>query len=635
MNPQEVKEILDRIRNVTVAVCGDFCLDAYWILDPKGGEISVETGLRAQAVRKHYYSLGGASNIVANLAALKPAGIKAVGVVGDDIFGRELVNQLAGPGVDVGSMLVQTEDFDTVTFAKRYISDVEEPRIDFGFFNKRSVKTDEAILRSLGDALESCDAVILNQQVPGSFNNEEFIGQVNALVEQHGDAIILLDSRHYGHKFKGFYRKTNEIEAARLNGIDAATTDVIGLGELKVYAQNLYRESDKPVFVTRGPRGIVTIDAEGVSEVPGIQILKKTDPVGAGDTTVSALALALAAGVRPARAAAFANLAAAVTVQKLFRTGTACGEEILEISRDADYIYQPELASDIRQARYVEGTEIEMCYPHEAMCLGKVRHAVFDHDGTISTLRQGWETIMEPVMVRAILGEQYATADETLYQKVRSRVLDYIHKSTGLQTVIQMENLVEMVGEFGIVPRERILDKHGYKRVYDVALMDMVNKRITRLQSGQLNVDDYTVKGAVGFLKLLNARGITLYLASGSDCEGVVNEATVLGYVALFGGRIYGAVEDVRKYSKKMVIEKIMVENELRGPDLAVFGDGPVEIRESRKRDGVAVGVASDEVRRHGLNKDKRARLVKAGAHIIIPDFSQPEQLIKLLLGKA
>jgi hypothetical protein len=82
-----------------------------------------------------------------------------------------------------------------------------------------------------------------------------------------------------------------------------------------------------------------------------------------------------------------------------------------------------------------------------------------------------------------------------------------------------------------------------------------------------------------------------------------------------------------------MAIEKIMAENNLNGPELAVFGDGPVEIRESRKREGVAVGVASDEVRRHGLNKEKRARLVKAGAHIIIPDFSQRENLLRLLLG--
>ena len=80
-----------------------------------------------------------------------------------------------------------------------------------------------------------------------------------------------------------------------------------------------------------------------------------------------------------------------------------------------------------------------------------------------------------------------------------------------------------------------------------------------------------------------------------------------------------------------MVIEGIMQENNLQGPELAVFGDGPVEMRECRKRGGIAVGIASDEIRRHGLNIEKRTRLIKAGAHIIVPDFSQHDKLIKSL----
>jgi hypothetical protein len=80
-----------------------------------------------------------------------------------------------------------------------------------------------------------------------------------------------------------------------------------------------------------------------------------------------------------------------------------------------------------------------------------------------------------------------------------------------------------------------------------------------------------------------------------------------------------------------MVIEQIMKENNLHGQELVVFGDGPVEIRECRKRNGIAVGLASDEIRRHGLNIEKRPRLIKAGAQIIIPDFSQLQKLLALL----
>ena len=64
---------------------------------------------------------------------------------------------------------------------------------------------------------------------------------------------------------------------------------------------------------------------------------------------------------------------------------------------------------------------------------------------------------------------------------------------------------------------------------------------------------------------------------------------------------------------------------------VVTFGDGPVEIRETKKAGGLTVGVATDEVRRYGLNEKKRSRLIKAGADIIIPDFTQANQLLKLL----
>ncbi len=631
MGQERIREISARIKDVKVAVYGDFCLDVYWVLDPRGSEVSLETGLQARAVGKHYYSLGGASNVVANLAALEPAAIQVIGVIGDDIFGRELTRQFNELGVDTTCLVVQKEDFDTVAFGKPYLEGNEQPRMDFGFFNKRTEATDRAILDGIRNALKTADSLIANQQVPGSITNESFIDGANALFGEFSDKVVLLDSRHFGHKFKNIYRKTNDFEAAHLNNVDAKLDDVLTFADVKKYAGNLYKQFDKPVFLTRGARGIVTIDSDGVHEVPGIQLLKKLDIVGAGDTVTSALALCLGAGVGPAEAAEFANCAAAVTVQKLFQTGTASAAEILEIGKDPDYIYRSELASDIRSARYYEDTEIEVCC--ESISLAQIKHAVFDHDGTISTLRQGWEEIMVPMMVKAILGDDYETADETLYHKARNRVLDYIDKSTGIQTIVQMEALVEMVKEFGIVRADKILDKLGYKEIYNNALMELVNRRIEKFKNGELDINDYTIKGSLEFLETLKKRGIKLYLASGTDRHDVIAEAEALGYAGLFDGGIHGSVGDVTKYSKKMVIEKIMADNKLQGPDLVVFGDGPVEIRECRKRDGIAVGIASDEIRRHGLSAEKRTRLIKAGAHVIVPDLSQHETLIELLFG--
>jgi len=629
MKEERIKEILARIKGVKVAVYGDFCIDAYWLLDPRGSEVSLETGLAARAVGRHYYSLGGASNVVANLAALQPAAIRVIGAIGDDIFGRELVRQVNGLHVDTTSLVVQKENFDTVAFGKPYLEGAEQPRMDFGFFNKRTEATDQSLLAATEKALQWADAMIVNQQVPGSIPNESFIERLNDLFKKYSSKVVLLDSRHYGDKFKYIWRKTNDLEAARLNHVDIKLDDVVTLADVEKHAKALYRQFDRPVFLTRGARGIVTVDSEGIHEIPGIQLLKRLDIVGAGDTVTSALALCLGAGVRSAEAAEFANFAAAVTVQKLFQTGTASGAEILEVAKDVDYIYQPELACDTRHARYLDGSEIELCYG--SIPPARIKHAVFDHDGTISTLRQGWEQIMAPVMIKAILGDQYETASETIYQKVRQGVLQYIDQSTGIETIVQMEALVEMVREFGFVPAGKIRDAIGYKKIYNEALMELISNRIEKFKCGELDVSDCTVKGALQFLKALRERGVKLYLASGTDRADVAAEAESLGYAGLFDGGIYGSLGNVATHCKRMVIDRIMIENGLQGPELAVFGDGPVEMRECRKRDGIAVGIASDEIRRYGLNVEKRTRLVKAGAHIIVPDFSQHGKLLKLL----
>jgi rfaE bifunctional protein kinase chain/domain len=336
MKPDRVKEVLEKIKDVRVAVYGDFCLDAYWILSPEGGEISVETALLSQAVKKHYYTLGGASNIVANLAALKPAHIRCIGTIGNDIFGAELTTQLSALGVDTNGIITQKENFDTVTFAKRYLDDTEQPRIDFGFLNKRFLQTDDTLIENIRTALKECDILIFNQQVPGSITNHEFISQSNNLFDEFNDSIVLLDSRHYSEKFTNVYRKTNDIEAAQLNGVEVAAADDVTPEDAKKYAAALYERSRKPVFVTRGAEGILVADSQGLSQLPAVKISAQIDTVGAGDTTTSAIALCLGAKIAPTEAAEFANFAAAVTIKKLFKTGTASPNEILKLSVDTD-----------------------------------------------------------------------------------------------------------------------------------------------------------------------------------------------------------------------------------------------------------------------------------------------------------
>jgi rfaE bifunctional protein kinase chain/domain len=631
MDMNQVEHILNKITSAKIAVYGDFCLDAYWMLDPQGGEVSVETGLKTETIDKHSYSPGGAANVVANLAALEPAYIMSIGVIGNDIFGREMIRQLKQKGADTQGMIVQDHDFDTYAYCKQYIHDKEKPRIDFGFNNTRSIETDDILIEYLEKALINCQVLIFNQQIEGSIPNSRFLEQAGELFKSFPDKIVLLDSRHYSDQLSNVCLKANQIEVARLNGIPAKTGDIIALHKTKIHAKNTFNTLQKPVFVTCGENGVLVADSNGLHHIPGLQVMKRIDPVGAGDTIISALALCLGVDINAVDAADFANIAAAVTIQKLFQTGTASGEEIFELTEDIDYIYRPELADDMRSAKYFEGTHIELCASLEDLELGKIEHVVFDSDGTLNTLREGWYVIMEEMMVNAILANQYDSIETHVYQSVADHVRGYIDNSTGIQTIMQMEALEEMVREFGFIPESEILDKFQYKALFKEKLSKVVNQRIETLNQEYFDASDYTLKGAVDFLAKLSKRGITLYLASGSDLEDIQREAEILGYAQYFNGGIYGSVDDIKKFSKKLLLEKILKENNLGGKNLAVFGDGPVEIRECRKQGGLAIGIASDEVRRYGLDVSKRRRLIRAGSDIVIPDFSQHQELCDLL----
>jgi len=134
-------------------------------------------------------------------------------------------------------------------------------------------------------------------------------------------------------------------------------------------------------------------------------------------------------------------------------------------------------------------------------------------------------------------------------------------------------------------------------------------------------------------LQALKARNVKCYLASGTDEKYVLDEAQLLRLTPYFEG-IYGAQDDYIRFSKRMVIQRIIQENKLSGPEFVGFGDGFVEIEDTKSVNGTAVGVASNEQTREGIDEWKRERLIQAGADLIIPDFRCSDELIKILFPK-
>lgn len=627
---ENLKKILDAIRSVRIAVIGDFCLDAYWFIDDSMSEISIETGVPTRPVSIQRYSLGGAGNVAGNLAAMGVRNVHAFGVTGPDPFGTEMIRIMQETGINTENLLVQEKEWHTHTYAKPYIEGTELNRVDFGNFNRLSENTADRLIENLTRALPGMDAIIINQQVPSGIHTGYFREKLAKVILKFSNKLFITDSRSYNDFFGGSIRKMNDAEAMRLCGRPVKPDQVISLSELAPAAEELFERYRKPVFITRGERGSVIAGESGIIEIPGLMIQGRVDTVGAGDSYLAGTASVLAAGYSIKEAAWLGTLTAGVTVQKLFQTGTATPGEILAIGEDPDLIYRPDLAEDIRKAEYLDNSEIEII--NRRTVKSKLQHAIFDHDGTVSTLREGWELIMAPMMIKSILGEKFRDADESLFRQVQARVNEYIDKTTGIQTLAQMHGLVDMIREFGCVPEEKIPDAAACKQIYNDELLSMVRVREKKFLGGELSLDDLTMKNALPLLRKLYDSGIKLYLASGTDIEDVKNEARLLGYDHMFEGRIYGAVGDITKEAKKIVLDRILDSiGETDPGNIITFGDGPVEIRETKKRGGIAVGIASNELRRYGLNEKKRTRLVRAGADYIIPDFSQFERLLELL----
>lgn len=269
----------------------------------------------------------------------------------------------------------------------------------------------------------------------------------------------------------------------------------------------------------------------------------------------------------------------------------------------------------------VPGTQIEIRNPE--LVTGRVRTCLFDFDGTLSLIREGWQEVMIPQMVE-VLRELNTGESEA---ELASVVSEFVTRLTGKQTIYQMIALADAVRERGGEP----LDPLVYKQAYLERLWERIAHRVEGLQEGRLDPEDWLVPGARRLLERLAAAGVTMVLASGTDHPYVVSEAQALRVDHYFGDRLYGARDDYQTFSKKLVIERILQEYQLQGPEFCAWGDGFVEIEDAHAVGGLAVGVATDEERREGINEWKRNRLIQAGADLIVGDFREADALLAYL----
>jgi phosphoglycolate phosphatase-like HAD superfamily hydrolase len=284
------------------------------------------------------------------------------------------------------------------------------------------------------------------------------------------------------------------------------------------------------------------------------------------------------------------------------------------------------VAEPTDQPQLLDGTSIEIVRPLARR--EPPRHVLFDFDGTLSLIREGWPDVMVPMMVEVL----QATGTSETTAELSRKAGDFVMQLTGKQTIYQMIRLAEEITRRGGVP----LDPAEYKQMYHDRLLARIDERRRRLRAGLVEPAEMMVPYSFELLDALLARGAAIYLASGTDQAYVDEEAEMLGLNRYFGKHIYGAIDDYKNFSKAMVIERILAENKVDGSQLLGFGDGYVEIQNVKAVAGTAVGVASDEAGRNGrVDPWKRDRLIGAGADLVIPDYRDFEPLIRLLWNES
>ena len=279
---------------------------------------------------------------------------------------------------------------------------------------------------------------------------------------------------------------------------------------------------------------------------------------------------------------------------------------------------------DIGQTRLLPATKIEII--REIAPGEPPEHVLFDFDGTLSLIREGWPDVMVPMMVEVLQATGTGESAEDLYQLAHKFVMEL----NGKQTIYQMIQLADEVRRRGGDAREPA----HYKQMYHDRLMERIGSRREDLRAGRVLPEAMLVPGSLEMLRALREKGVQLYLASGTDERYVREEMDLLGLAPFFQPHIYGAVDEFKSFSKAHVIERILEDNAVPGAKLLGFGDGYVEIQNVKSVGGTAVGVASDEAGRSGRpDAWKRDRLIGVGADMVIPDFQDHAELVDLLWG--
>ncbi len=306
MTPGELVSYIPKFKNARIMVIGDLMVDEYiW---GNVSRISPEAPVPVVSVTSESLRLGGAGNVVNNIHSLGGK-VCVGGVVGRDPMGGKVLHDLLMLGVETKGVIVDPKKVTTVK--TRIIAQHQQVvRYDREVVGPMPSENIDQILAVLKERLGELDAVLVSDYGKGVVC-EELVERTRSLVLGAGK-ILAVDPKV---KNVPFFREVTVITPNHYEAAEAAgrwiqnEDDLMAVGEIL-----LKRLQAKAVLITRGEKGMSLFQANG--EVTHIPTVAKDvfDVTGAGDTVISVLTLALAAGAAAPEAAVLSNYAAGIVV---------------------------------------------------------------------------------------------------------------------------------------------------------------------------------------------------------------------------------------------------------------------------------------------------------------------------------
>lgn len=285
--------------------------------------ISPEAPVPVVNIRRESTRLGGAANVLANVAAL---GAKAdvIGVVGQDTAAEKLREALrANGGVQTDDRLIKDDRRPTTIKTRIIAHNQMVVRADREHRSAVSGNVEAEIIKTVKDALESAHALVISDYDKGVIT-PGILSEILPAAYNRMPVLIDPKLRNFDSYRPATLVTPNHHEALRLTDLEEDTDE--SLREAASIIMN--QLGCDAVLITRGEQGMMLCEGDADPVLVKTAAREVYDVTGAGDTVIATLAAALAAGATMTEAAVLANHAAGIVVGKL-GTATASAEEVL------------------------------------------------------------------------------------------------------------------------------------------------------------------------------------------------------------------------------------------------------------------------------------------------------------------